>query len=733
MAPMTCRYASGAVLARWLMTAVISCANASANPAPTTADDLLVVDCLLPGQIRQLARNTTYLSARRPVKTTALDCRVRNGEYVVEDRASLSTALKVWLAVAESGDPEAQTTVGEIFERGLGVPPDHEAAAQWYRRAAEAGYARAQINLGNLYEKGLGVTADSRVALTWYRRAAGLNAEIAIDTTPDVAPLRAADAAERAKLKRDLEQLAREMHTLRAELEAARVADLSPKADVASPVLGAETQSLVREVQSLAEIVAAREADIRSLTGELERTRTDLLAQIDAAAHAQAAAQAQEQAAQTSGDAERLARKEADLRNSELKQALTLLADRERTLAQRAQETEALRSRIQTIESREQVALNTPRAPDVAQGLLAGPEITLIDPILPRTRGLIKVSIPTTLQRRRIIGRVTAPAGLVSVSVNDTPASPNAAGIFSVDLVVPQTESRVSLLAIDSQGKRADVNFVLTPSGAGEAAVVATIMSNMGPSTPRIDFGRYYALLIGNETYDHLPQLNTPGADVETLDAVLRGRFGFETRVLRDASRYEILSALNDVRSKLTSADNLLLYYAGHGELDEVNMRGHWLPIDAEPNSSANWISNVSITDILNVIKAKQILLIVDSCYSGTLTRSTIASQDTAQTEAERLTWLNLMASKRARVVLTSGGLAPVLDAGGGRHSVFAKALIETLEETREITEGQALYRAIAARVAHAAAGFEFEQTPQFAPIAHAGHESGDFFLQPTL
>jgi hypothetical protein len=81
--------------------------------------------------------------------------------------------------------------------------------------------------------------------------------------------------------------------------------------------------------------------------------------------------------------------------------------------------------------------------------------------------------------------------------------------------------------------------------------------------------------------------------------------------------------------------------------------------------------------------------------------------------------------------VLTSGGLAPVLDAGGGRHSVFAKALLDTLESISDVTEGQALYRSIAARVAHAAARFEFEQTPQFAPIAHAGHESGDFFLLP--
>lgn len=123
-------------LAAWAVSASLLLGGGDAAAAPT-ADDLIVVDCLLPGQIRQLARSTTYLSARRPVKTTAFDCRVRNGEYVVEDRASLSTALKVWLASAEAGAAEAQTTVGEVFERGMGVAPDYAAAALWYRRAAD--------------------------------------------------------------------------------------------------------------------------------------------------------------------------------------------------------------------------------------------------------------------------------------------------------------------------------------------------------------------------------------------------------------------------------------------------------------------------------------------------------------------------------------------------------------------------------------------------------------------
>src|SRR5688572_17676529 len=71
-------------------------------PAPVhavvrNAEDLLIVDCLLPGQIRKLGRQATYLSARRPVRTTQADCEIRGGEFVSYDRANYQTALKVWL------------------------------------------------------------------------------------------------------------------------------------------------------------------------------------------------------------------------------------------------------------------------------------------------------------------------------------------------------------------------------------------------------------------------------------------------------------------------------------------------------------------------------------------------------------------------------------------------------------------------------------------------------------
>jgi hypothetical protein len=125
------------------------------------------------------------------------------------------------------------------------------------------------------------------------------------------------------------------------------------------------------------------------------------------------------------------------------------------------------------------------------------------------------------------------------------------------------------------------------------------------------------------------------------------------------------------------------------------------------------------------------VLVISDSCYSGSLTRSALAQLDPDMSDEARSTWVRAMARKRSRTALTSGGLAPVLDQGGGDHSVFARALLEVLEQNEGILEGQRLYRELSARVTYAAEQYRFEQLPQYAPIQHAGHESGDFFLVP--
>src|SRR5258705_2073333 len=64
------------------------------------AEDFLIVDCLLPGQIRQLGQSLTYVSRREAIKTSSRDCELRGGEYVALDPANLATALQIWLPLA---------------------------------------------------------------------------------------------------------------------------------------------------------------------------------------------------------------------------------------------------------------------------------------------------------------------------------------------------------------------------------------------------------------------------------------------------------------------------------------------------------------------------------------------------------------------------------------------------------------------------------------------------------
>jgi uncharacterized caspase-like protein len=179
-------------------------------------------------------------------------------------------------------------------------------------------------------------------------------------------------------------------------------------------------------------------------------------------------------------------------------------------------------------------------------------------------------------------------------------------------------------------------------------------------------------------------------------------------------------------------------YYAGHGQLDDKIGRDYWIPIDGEIDSNANWISTIAITDIIGAISAKHVLVVADTCYAGALTRSSLARLEAGMSDEARYHWLKTMAEKRSRTVLTSGDLKPVLDSGGGKHSVFAKAFLDVLRENNDILEGQRIYQEVSARVSYAAAAVmtdhgPIEQVPQYAPIKFAGHESGDFLFVPTV
>lgn len=101
-----------------------------------------------------------------------------------------------------------------------------------------------------------------------------------------------------------------------------------------------------------------------------------------------------------------------------------------------------------------------------------------------------------------------------------------------------------------------------------------------------------------------------------------------------------------------------------------------------------------------------------------------------AMTDEAHGEWVEIMSRARARTVLTSGGIAPVLDGGGSGHSVFSQAFLETLNKIEGVTEGHAIYRDVLGKVRRRALELNHEQVPEYAPARFAGHEAGEFFFQ---
>jgi uncharacterized caspase-like protein len=200
---------------------------------------------------------------------------------------------------------------------------------------------------------------------------------------------------------------------------------------------------------------------------------------------------------------------------------------------------------------------------------------------------------------------------------------------------------------------------------------------------------------------------------------VLQSRFGFETRIVKDAGKAAIIEALNRVAAETKPDDSVLLFYAGHGYLlDDVNM-GYWIPVDASVKTAQGWISNSDISKLLAAIPARQLMLVSDSCYSGSLTKEQKVTRSGELKPEEIL-------RRRSVLVLSSGADEPVSDEGKEGHSIFAWNLIKTLQASGSLVPGAQVWSTVRNGVTR-----EYPQQPQYGAVVSAGHaEGGDFLFQ---
>lgn len=228
---------------------------------------------------------------------------------------------------------------------------------------------------------------------------------------------------------------------------------------------------------------------------------------------------------------------------------------------------------------------------------------------------------------------------------------------------------------------------------------------------------RRIALLIGNFRYQPpIPPLETPPHDVDRIAAALGRKLGFEVRVLKNATKADMVRAVAALAREVGPADSVFVYYAGHGYLMDDTDMGYWIPVDGSVKTAAQWISNTDISKLLGAIPARQLMLVSDSCFSGTLARE----QGVAAGAKSREDVLR----RRSVLVLSSGGEEPVSDEGKEGHSIFAWHFLNSLDRLGGTTVGFDVYRVVRKGVSE-----DYPQQPQYGAVVSAGHEPGGDYL----
>lgn len=262
--------------------------------------------------------------------------------------------------------------------------------------------------------------------------------------------------------------------------------------------------------------------------------------------------------------------------------------------------------------------------------------------------------------------------------------------------------------------------FLLLSANAASRGM--SVISDLSHQSGKL--GSYRALLIGINDYNDpkIPDLETAVNDATATAKLLQERYGFKVKLLLDrkATKKAIYQALRNLASSTIPDDNILIYYAGHGDLDRLTNDGWWIPSDATGGDPVTYLNNFLVQTYMRSMKARHVLLISDSCYSGTLFGQARAMPQIIENKY----YLNLY-NEKSRWGMTSGNKTPVSDLGSHGHSVFAYQLLKELRNNEKpYVSTQEIYTRIASIV-----GNNSEQTPICRPIRNTGDQGGEFIF----
>lgn len=678
--------------------------NKAATPAPAAAPEQKVQGPRVAAREREAAR------AEQQKKSTA-DLKREAREAGAQAKASQEAARKAALAAQkEAAEAKRLAAAAARTEAQAARATAAVGAAEGDLRAAEADAREARAALGSAATPALKNQAQLRLATAEAARA-GAEAKLA-DARARRAELDAQGSAAGARgAQADAVVLDARSREAAAE---AKLADLAHKEalvrarEAKDPASRAAAERLADDKRIEATRLAA-ESDVRkSFADDLRFASEQGKAQADAR---QAQAQAAQALAQARRDEVRLQRAVARVRQEEV-----LAAGKGAGAGRTAQGGKDAAEKL--------VAAETKRV-EVSQSAANA-----------------RAQAAESKQRK-------ADEGMTEVARRDAARRDSAVKAFVAGANASMTASQLAQLAalrheykgvlfkdalkvLEQNGRAADlpacggnISNTCMPSFAQARMEWPTarplVRKPVSAHLPQIE--RKLAIVIGINQYtdNRIPPLDNAVPDADAVARQLEETMGYETRVLRNATRGEIVAALQNVSRELDPNDSLVVYYAGHGYLRAMPKgpaQGYWIPSDGLANHPGNWISNSDVSKLLANVPAKQVMLVSDSCYSGAFSKEqkVAGSGDPSS-----------ILARRSVVVMSSGGEEPVADEGIGGHSIFAWSLMQSMKQVGRFEPGSRVFDATREQVTAA-----YPQVPQYGAAVSAGHAAGGDYLFET-
>jgi hypothetical protein len=229
--------------------------------------------------------------------------------------------------------------------------------------------------------------------------------------------------------------------------------------------------------------------------------------------------------------------------------------------------------------------------------------------------------------------------------------------------------------------------------------------------------GTQYLVIIGINKYKEWPPLRGPVTDVKEIRNILVERYYIDKVVElfdEEATKGGIIKLFKTLQNELKPADSLLLFYAGHGHLDQASNTGFWIPVDGgtDVDMQENWLPNAQIRGFISNIKSRHICVVSDSCFSGDMLSIERSSAPQINNDYFAKAYKRI-----SRQVVTSGALETVPD-----KSEFAQQIKLVLEGNNyPYLDPLMLFNEVRTGVK--------KTSPLFGSLRDTGHQEGASFL----